>query len=214
MYHRLMRPEYREQPCKTALNQTKGMPFRWTLNPYMGCVHRCTYCYVRAYERRADRPFDERYGRSIRVKTNVAQVLRWASQAYTFGVPEVRLGLIPGWGGTSRLPHLLPKAIAAQMLLTGQAISAQEAHRLGLINEVVPKDKLMETAERWAQRLAEPGPLAVRAAKEVMLKTMSMTLEESLKLEWEKIMYLYTTADWEEGREAFISRRKANFQAK
>ena len=80
MYHRLMRPEYREQPCKTALNQTKGMPFRWTLNPYMGCVHRCTYCYVRAYERRADRPFDERYGRSIRVKTNVAQVLRWEVQ--------------------------------------------------------------------------------------------------------------------------------------
>ena len=140
--------------------------------------------------------------------------IRIAAEHATFGVPEVRLGLIPGWGGTSRLPHLLPKAIAAQMLLTGQAISAQEAHRLGLINEVVPKDKLMETAERWAQRLAEPGPLAVRAAKEVMLKTMSMTLEESLKLEWEKIMYLYTTADWEEGREAFISRRKANFQAK
>src|SRR3972149_4807375 len=76
MYHRLMRPEYREQPCKTALNQTKGMPFRWTLNPYMGCVHRCTYCYVRAYEKRADRPFDERYGRAIRVKTNAAQGLR------------------------------------------------------------------------------------------------------------------------------------------
>jgi DNA repair photolyase len=72
-----MRPEYREEPCKTALNQTKGMPFRWTLNPYMGCVHRCTYCYVRAYEKRADRPSDERYGRSIRVKTNVAQVLRY-----------------------------------------------------------------------------------------------------------------------------------------
>jgi DNA repair photolyase len=69
--------EYREEPCKTALNQTKGMPFRWTLNPYMGCVHRCTYCYVRAYEKRADRPADDRYGRSIRVKPNVAQVLRW-----------------------------------------------------------------------------------------------------------------------------------------
>lgn len=71
------RPLYREEPCKTALNQTKGMPFRWTLNPYMGCVHRCTYCYVRDYEKRADRPSDDRYGRSIRVKTNVAQVLRY-----------------------------------------------------------------------------------------------------------------------------------------
>jgi DNA repair photolyase len=69
--------EYREEPCKTALNNTKGMPFRWTLNPYMGCVHRCTYCYVRAYEKRADRPFDDRYGASIRVKTNVAAVLRY-----------------------------------------------------------------------------------------------------------------------------------------
>ena len=71
-----MQPQYREEPCKTALNRCQGMPFRWTLNPYMGCVHRCTYCYVRAYEKRADRPSDERYGRSIRIKTNVAQVLR------------------------------------------------------------------------------------------------------------------------------------------
>ena len=92
MYHRLMRPEYREQPCKTALNQTKGMPFRWTLNPYMGCVHRCTYCYVRAYERRADRPFDERYGRSIRVKTNVAQVLRWEVQRPSWRRETVAIG--------------------------------------------------------------------------------------------------------------------------
>jgi DNA repair photolyase len=72
-----MRPIYREEPCKTALNPVKGMGFKWSLNPYMGCVHRCTYCYVRAYEKRADRPSDERYGRSIRVKTNVAQVLRF-----------------------------------------------------------------------------------------------------------------------------------------
>jgi DNA repair photolyase len=71
-----MQPQYREEPCKSALNRCKGMPFNWTLNPYMGCVHRCTYCYVRAYEKRADRPFDERYGRSIRIKTNVAAVLR------------------------------------------------------------------------------------------------------------------------------------------
>src|SRR6478609_6190601 len=71
-----MRVVYREEPCKTALNRVRGMPFDWSLNPYMGCVHRCTFCYVRAFERRADRPFDDRYGRSIRVKTNVADVLR------------------------------------------------------------------------------------------------------------------------------------------
>jgi DNA repair photolyase len=71
-----MRVEYREEPCRTALNRVKGMPFSWSLNPYMGCAHRCTFCYVRAFELRADRPADDRYGRSIRVKVNVAEVLR------------------------------------------------------------------------------------------------------------------------------------------
>jgi len=68
--------EYREEPCRSALNRVSGMPFKWSLNPYMGCAHRCTFCYVRAFERRADRPSDDRYGRSIRVKVNVAEVLR------------------------------------------------------------------------------------------------------------------------------------------
>ena len=67
--------EYREEPCRSALNRVQGMPFKWSLNPYMGCAHRCTFCYVRAFERRADRPSDARYGTSIRVKLNVAEVL-------------------------------------------------------------------------------------------------------------------------------------------
>jgi DNA repair photolyase len=71
-----MRAEYRLEPCRSALNSVRGMPFKWSLNPYMGCVHRCTFCYVRHFEQRADRPSDDRYGRSIRVKTNVAEVLR------------------------------------------------------------------------------------------------------------------------------------------
>jgi DNA repair photolyase len=71
-----MSVEYREEPCRSALNRVQGMAFKWSLNPYMGCVHRCTFCYVRAFEKRADRPSDERYGRSIRVKTNIAEVLR------------------------------------------------------------------------------------------------------------------------------------------
>jgi DNA repair photolyase len=73
---RRVRAEYREEPCRSALNRVRGMPFAWSLNPYMGCAHRCTFCYVRAFEARADRPWDERYGSSIRVKTNVAEVLR------------------------------------------------------------------------------------------------------------------------------------------
>ena len=71
-----MAVEYREEPCRSALNRVKGMAFEWSLNPYMGCVHRCTFCYVRAFERRAERPSDDRYGTSIRVKTNVVEVLR------------------------------------------------------------------------------------------------------------------------------------------
>ena len=71
-----MRATYRVEPCKTALNRVSGMPFNWSLNPYMGCAHRCTFCYVRAFELRADRPADSRYGASIRVKSNVAEVLR------------------------------------------------------------------------------------------------------------------------------------------
>jgi DNA repair photolyase len=70
-----VRPRYLEQPCKSALNRVKGMPFDWSLNPYMGCVHRCTFCYVRSFERRADRAADEGYGAAIRVKTNVVSVL-------------------------------------------------------------------------------------------------------------------------------------------
>ncbi len=71
-----MAVEYREEPCRAALNRVTGMDFKWSLNPYMGCAHRCTFCYVRAFERRADRPADDRYGASIRVKVNVVEVLR------------------------------------------------------------------------------------------------------------------------------------------
>ena len=70
-----MRTEYREEPCRTALTRVKGMPFAWSLNPYTGCAHRCTFCYVRGFEARAERPSDDRYGRSIRVKANIADVL-------------------------------------------------------------------------------------------------------------------------------------------
>jgi DNA repair photolyase len=87
-----MRAEYREEPCRTALNRVKGMPFPWSLNPYMGCAHRCTFCYVRGFERRADRASGESYGRVIRVKVNVAEVLRrelarpsWRREQVTVG---------------------------------------------------------------------------------------------------------------------------------
>jgi DNA repair photolyase len=91
-YPRGVRAEYREEPCKSALNPVRGMPFRWSLNPYMGCAHRCTFCYVRAFEKRADRPSDDRYGRSIRVKTNVAEVLRRELGRASWSREEVAIG--------------------------------------------------------------------------------------------------------------------------
>jgi DNA repair photolyase len=91
-YHGCVAVEYREEPCKSALNPVKGMGFKWSLNPYMGCVHRCTFCYVRHFEKRSDRPSDDRYGTSIRVKVNVAGVLRkelarpsWQGEMVTIG---------------------------------------------------------------------------------------------------------------------------------
>ena len=87
-----MAVEYREEPCRSALNRVQGMGFSWSLNPYMGCVHRCTYCYVRAYERRADRPSDDRYGQSIRVKINVADVLRLELARPSWKREEVAIG--------------------------------------------------------------------------------------------------------------------------
>src|SRR6202165_1251069 len=84
--------EYVEQPCKSALNALRGRPFMWSLNPYMGCEHRCTFCYVRAFEHRADRPSDDRYGRTIRVKTNVAAVLRQELSKRSWTFESVAIG--------------------------------------------------------------------------------------------------------------------------
>ena len=87
-----MRPSYREVPCRSALNRVRGMPFRWSLNPYTGCAHRCTFCYVRAFERRAGRPSGEAYGRSIRVKVNVAEVLAAELDRRSWRREEVAIG--------------------------------------------------------------------------------------------------------------------------
>lgn len=83
---------YRDEPCRTALNRVRGMPFKWSLNPYMGCAHQCTFCYVRAFERVADRPWDARYGTSIRVKTNVVEVLRRELARRTWQCEQVAVG--------------------------------------------------------------------------------------------------------------------------
>lgn len=87
-----VRTEYREEPCTTALTSVKNMRFGWSLNPYMGCAHRCTFCYVRGFERRADRPYDERYGTSIRVKTNIAEILQAELRRRSWKREQVTIG--------------------------------------------------------------------------------------------------------------------------
>jgi DNA repair photolyase len=87
-----MRAIFREEPCRTALNAVRGMDFAWSLNPYMGCAHRCTFCYVRAFERRADRPADDRYGQSVRVKVNIADVLALELARPSWAREEVVVG--------------------------------------------------------------------------------------------------------------------------
>jgi enoyl-CoA hydratase/carnithine racemase len=140
--------------------------------------------------------------------------LRIAAENASFGVPEVKLGLIPGWGGSARLAHVLPWAIAAEMLFTGNPISAQEAYRLGLVNRVVPLSELMATARGYADAICQAGPLAVRGAKRVMLTSKHQGLEEGLRLESQVMDYLFTTADSEEGTRAFVEKRKAVFHGR
>ncbi len=140
--------------------------------------------------------------------------LRIASENASFGLPEVTLGLIPGWGGTQRLSRVISRAKAAEMLLTGRPIDAQEAYRIGLVNKVVPLPQLMTAAKEMAELLCRPGPLAVRAAKQAMIQGTSLSLSEGLELEKTLIDFLVTTEDFDEGCQAFLERRKANFKAK
>jgi len=140
--------------------------------------------------------------------------LRIASENATFGVPEVTLGLIPAWGGTQRLPRLIPWAKAAELLFTGRPIDAQEAYRIGLVNKVVPLPDLMTTAKQMAEMLCKPGPLAVRAAKQAMIQGTSQSLSEGLEFEKALADYIVTTEDFNEGCNAFMEKRKPEFKAK
>jgi enoyl-CoA hydratase/carnithine racemase len=140
--------------------------------------------------------------------------IRIASENARLGTPEVILGLIPGWGGTQRLPRMLPWCKAAEILLMGKPVNAEEAYRIGLVNKVVPLEQLMPTAREWAEIICQAGPLAVRAAKEAMIRGCGMTLEEGLRLENSLDAYLMGTEDFTEGTTAFVEKRKPVYKAK
>jgi enoyl-CoA hydratase/carnithine racemase len=140
--------------------------------------------------------------------------LRIAAEDSRFGLPEIKVGVIPAGGGMSRLPRFVPRAKAAEILLMGQHIDAQEAYRIGLVNKVVPLDQLMPTARQWAETICQSGPLQVRAVKEAMLRGYNMPLEESLKLEREISNRLRTSDDYMEGVRAFIEKRKPSWKGR
>ena len=140
--------------------------------------------------------------------------LRIASENALLGTPEVGLGVLPGWGGTQRLPRVISRCKAAEILLLGMPIDAQEAYRIGLVNKVVPAAQVMEVAEQWASQLCRVGPLAARAIKEAMSRGVEFTLEHGLKLEWELEMGLFGTEDMQEGIKSFAEKRRPKFQGK
>lgn len=144
----------------------------------------------------------------------LACTMRLASDNAKLGQPEVKLGIIPGYGGTQRLPRLVGKGPAMQMVLAGEMITAQEAHRIGLVNEVTTAVDLLPRAEAIAAKIIANAPLAVQYAMEAVNKGMEMTLSEGLYLEAALFGVCCSTEDKREGTTAFLEKRAAAFKGK
>ena len=140
--------------------------------------------------------------------------LRVACEAATFGLPEVKRGIIPGAGGTQRLPRMLPLGVAREMLMTGEPIDAETAFRLGLLNRVVPRDQLLDTALALAERSSGNGPLAVQAARQAALRGLHLPLEEGFRLEQFHAEPVRQSRDAKEGVQAFIDKREPVFEGR
>jgi len=140
--------------------------------------------------------------------------LRVASDTARFGQPEVRLGIGPGYGGTVRLPRLVGKGRALDLLLTARQVGAEEALQMGLANRVVPADHLLEEAEKLLRGILENGPLAVRLCLEAVDVGLEISLDEALLLEANHFGLLASTNDMKEGMGAFLEKRKAAFQGR
>jgi len=137
-----------------------------------------------------------------------------ASESASFGQPEVNVGIIPGAGGTQRLPRAVGKYKAMEMILTGKSISADEVYRVGLVNHVVPPESLMEEAKKIATDIASKPPISIRSAKEAILKAQDTTLEVGLEFERKAFYMLFATEDGKEGMKAFLEKRKPTFKGK
>lgn len=135
-----------------------------------------------------------------------------ASETAQFGQPEIKIGIMPGAGGTQRLPRAVGKVKAMEMVLTGNFISADEALKYGLINKVVPTEVYLTEAVRMAKDIAKQSPIAVQLAKESVQKAYEMPLQEALSFERKNFYMLFATEDQKEGMNAFVEKRKATFK--
>jgi enoyl-CoA hydratase len=140
--------------------------------------------------------------------------IRIASESARFGQPEVNLGIPPGWGATIRLARVVGEGVAREMIFSGKVIDAEEAYRVGLVNAVVPADKLEEEAMKLASTIASRGPVAVAYAKRSMNRARSLDSESAAELESDLMALCFSTQDQREGMDAFIEKRPANFTGK
>jgi enoyl-CoA hydratase len=147
-------------------------------------------------------------------ETALACTVRIASENARFGLPEVKLGIIPGYGGTQRLPRLIGKGRALRMILTGEMINAQEAYRIGLVNEVVPAPDLIGRAEAVLKQMAGNAPLSVKYALQAVNKGLETSLAEGLLIESSLVAICTSTEDKKEGTSAFLEKRAANFKGR
>jgi enoyl-CoA hydratase/carnithine racemase len=148
------------------------------------------------------------------VEIALACDIRLASEKATLQLPEVGRSLIPGWGGTQRLPRMVSPAKAAEMIFLGIPMSAEEAYQLGLINKVVPLDQLLPTAKEWAGKICEKGPLAIRRAKEAMIRGRNMNLEDGLSLELAFFEEMLQSEDYQEGLRALAEKREPEYKGR
>jgi enoyl-CoA hydratase/carnithine racemase len=144
----------------------------------------------------------------------MACTIRLASANAKLGQPEVKLGIIPGYGGTQRLPRLVGRGVAMQLVLTGDPISAEEAHRIGLVNEVTAPGELIPRAEAIAQKIISNAPLAIQYAMEAVNHGLDLPLAEGLFLEATLFGVCCATEDKKEGTTAFLEKRAAAFKGK
>jgi enoyl-CoA hydratase len=140
--------------------------------------------------------------------------IRVAAETASFGLPEIKLGVLPGAGGTQRLPRLVGVGRAKELLYSGESIDAQEAFRIGLVNKVVAADSLRETALEMAGRLAARAPVALRLIKSAVNRGINMELQSALAYESRCFEMLFTTRDQKEGMQAFVEKRKPEFEGR